>query len=275
MAAKGLTANKALAKINGQKKRCMVARASASDKAALVKQAEAQRKKTGVYFASEQSLSYLDGSLPGDYGFDPLGVYDPEGQGGVITQEWLRYAEVIHGRYAMLGAAGCIAPEFLGKIGFIPESTGIVWFKAGFIGPLSAGFDYWWDNYTLFVVQIVLMQFAELRRLQDFRKPGSMSKQYFLGLEKAFEGSGDPAYPGGPVFNFLGIGKDKYNGGLSNLDDLKLKEIKNGRLAMLAMFGYGAQAIMTGQGPYQNLLDHLADPVHNNLLGNFATVLGQ
>lgn len=29
-----------------------------------------------------------------------------------------------------------------------------------------------------------------------FRYPGSQGKQYFLGLEKAFEGSGNPIYPG-------------------------------------------------------------------------------
>ena len=30
-------------------------------------------------------LSYLDGSLPADYGFDPLGLLDPEGAGGFIN----------------------------------------------------------------------------------------------------------------------------------------------------------------------------------------------
>lgn len=43
------------------------------------------------------------------------------------------------------------------------------------------------------------MQFAELRRWQDFRNPGSQGKQYFLGLEEVLKGSGDPSYPGQPA----------------------------------------------------------------------------
>lgn len=229
-------------------------------------------KKTGLWWASEQSLSYLDGSLAGDFGFDPLGIYDPEAQGGVVTQEWLRYAELIHARYAMLGAAGCIAPEFLGKVGIIPESTGLVWFKAGVIGPLSSGFEYWTDNYTIFFGQIILMQFAELRRLQDFKKPGSMKEQYFLGFEGALGGSGDPCYPGGPIFNFMHFGEENcwFPGSRTedDLNEMKIREIKNGRMAMLAMFGYGAQAVLTGDGPFQNVLDHVSDPAHINMFGN-------
>jgi light-harvesting complex I chlorophyll a/b binding protein 3 len=215
-----------------------------------------------LVFASRQSLSYLDGSLAGDYGFDPLGLMDPEGAGGFIDPNWLVYAEIINGRFAMLGAAGAIAPEILGRAGLIPQETALPWFQTGVIPPMGT-YGYWADPYTLFVLEIALMGFAEHRRAQDYYKPGSMGKQYFLGFEKFLGGSGDPAYPGGPVFNFLGFGKNE-----KELKDLKIKEVKNGRLAMLAILGYFIQAIFTGVGPFQNLLDHLADPVHNNVLTN-------
>merc|ERR1711904_672939 len=232
--------------------------------------AKVGREKTGLWFASEQSLSYLDGSLPGDYGFDPLGVYDPQGKGFAVSPSWLQYAEVIHARWAMLGAAGCLAPEILGKLGVIPAATGVVWFKTGVIPPAGNFGQYWSDPYTIFFVEVILMQFAELKRFQDYRNPGSQGKQYFIGLENVLCGSGNPAYPGGPFFNMLGMGKSE-----KEMNSLKLKEIKNGRLAMLSMFGFGAQAVLTGKGPFENLIDHIADPVNCNILVNFGHPFGQ
>ncbi|XP_039005736.1 photosystem I chlorophyll a/b-binding protein 3-1, chloroplastic [Hibiscus syriacus] len=232
----------------------------------LVKAASTPPVKQGadrpLWFASKQSLTYLDGSLPGDYGFDPLGLSDPEGTGGFIEPKWLAYGEIINGRYAMLGAVGAIAPEILGKAGLIPAETALPWFKTGVIPPAGT-YNYWADPYTLFVFELALMGFAEHRRFQDWYNPGSMGKQYFLGFEKYLGGSGEPAYPGGPLFNPLGFGKDE-----KSLKDLKLKEVKNGRLAMLAILGYFIQGLVTGVGPYQNLLDHLADPFNNNVLTN-------
>ncbi|KAK3405106.1 hypothetical protein EUGRSUZ_K01362 [Eucalyptus grandis] len=183
-----------------------------------------------LWFASKQSLTYLDGSLPGDFGFDPLGLSDPEGTGGFIEPRWLAYGEIINGRFAMLGAVGSIAPEILGKAGLIPPETALPWFRTGVIPPAGT-YNYWADNYTLFVLEMALMGFAEHRRFQDWAKPG--------------------------------FGKDE-----KSMKDLKLKEVKNGRLAMLAIVGYFIQALVTGVGPYQNLLDHLADPVNNNILTN-------
>jgi light-harvesting complex I chlorophyll a/b binding protein 3 len=114
------------------------------------------------------------------------------------------------------------------------------------------------------------MGFAEIRRLQDYRKPGSQSKQFFLGLENVFGGSGTPAYPGGQFFNMTGMGaKDE-----AEMKTLKAKEVKNGRLAMIAMLGYFVQAMVTHQGPYENLCAHLANPSAANILTNFGKIGG-
>ena len=75
---------------------------------------------------------------------------------------------------------------------------------------------------------------------------------------------------GGPAFNFLGFGRSE-----NNLRDLQIKEVKNGRLAMIAVLGFGAQAVLTRQGPFQNLLDHLANPTANNILTNFGRIYNQ
>jgi light-harvesting complex I chlorophyll a/b binding protein 3 len=184
-----------------------------------------------------------------------------------VNPDWLRYSEVIHARWAMLGAAGCIAPEILASVGVIPQTPDeVLWFKTGVIPPAGTYNRYWADPYTLFYLEVIAFQFAELRRWQDFKKPGCMSEQYFLGLEKVLGNStGNPSYPGGPFFNFAGFGRNSE----AALKDLQTKEIKNGRLAMLAVFGYGAQAVITHEGPFKNLQDHLSDPFHHNILTNF------
>jgi len=254
--------------VSGQKLRCAgpaavaPARRNVVVKAVSGKPVKADRQ---TWFASPQSLSYLDGTLPGDFGFDPLGLSDPEAKGIFIQPKWLAYAEIINGRWAMLGAAGMIAPEILGKVGVIPKETGLVWFRSGVIPPLGT-YDYWADSKALFVLEILLVAFVEYRRGRDFRNTGYGDKTPLLGLEKFLGNTtGEPAYPGGPFFNVFGFGKDE-----ASLKELKTKEIKNGRLAMLAVLGYFLQAIVTGKGPFENLLDHLSDPVGNNLLTNLS-----
>jgi len=177
----------------------------------------------------------------------------------------LSYAELIHGRWAMLGAAGVVAPEFLGRWGVIPPETALPWFEAGGLFPESPGsfaypfanvsaFEYWANAPTLAWTMFVLMGFAEGRRYMDYKNPGSQSEQYFLGLENVLGGSGDPKYPGGQFFNMFNLGSNP-----EALASLKSKEVNNGRLAMVAMAGFGMQANVTRLGPVQNLYDIL-DP---------------
>lgn len=45
-----------------------------------------------------------------------------------------------------------------------------------------------------------------------------------------------------------------------SMDDFKWREIRNGRLAMVAFLGFAAQYGATGKGPIDNLTEHLADP---------------
>jgi hypothetical protein len=53
--------------------------------------------------------------------------------------------------------------------GAIPKETAVVWYRSGVIPPAGVYNNYWTDPFSLFFLEIVAVQFAELKRLQDYR----------------------------------------------------------------------------------------------------------
>ncbi|ACO63487.1 chlorophyll a/b-binding protein, psi-associated, chloroplast precursor [Micromonas commoda] len=164
--------------------------------------------------------AHLDGTLPGDFGFDPLGLgADPE------RLKYYQEAELMNARWAMMAVAGICTTEILG--------IGGPWYEAG-----AAEYDL--PINALLAVQFPVMGILELRRIRGWLATGKS------GVNETF--------PWDP----MGM----------NGDQMALKEVKNGRLAMIAFVGIVVQAIVYRTGPVAALKDHITDPFGCNMATN-------
>ncbi|XP_061376599.1 chlorophyll a-b binding protein CP29.3, chloroplastic [Gastrolobium bilobum] len=211
-----------------------------------------------VWFPKAQPPEWLDGTMIGDRGFDPFGFAKPaeylqfdldsldqnlakNEYGDVIGTRFetaevkptpfqpytevfglqrFRECELIHGRWAMLGALGALAVEAL---------TGVAWQDAGKVelveGSSYLGLPLPFSVTTLIWIEVLLLGYIEFQRNAE------------LDPEKRL-------YPGGKFFDPLGLANDP-----EEKARLQLAEIKHARLAMVVFLIFGIQAAVTGKGP--------------------------
>ncbi|CAN6710499.1 unnamed protein product [Malus baccata var. baccata] len=148
------------------------------------------------WMPGEPRPPYLDGSAPGDFGFDPLRLGEvPE------NLERFKESELIHCRWAMLAVPGILVPEALGLGNWVKaqEWAAVPGGQATYLGnPVP-----WGTLPTILVIEFLSIAFVEHQR--------SMEK--------------DPEkkkYPGG-AFDPLGYSKDP-----KKFAEYKVKEVKNG-----------------------------------------------
>ena len=227
-------------------------RGAASRRSVRVEAAAARRS----WAPGVAAPAHLDGSLAGDFGFDPLNLgKDPE------ALRWYVQSELVHGRTAMTAVAGILIPDILTKAGVLSVPQ---WYDATDAALAANGID----AKALFMVELFLCGFVEGKRWMDFRKPGSQGeKGSFLGFESSLKGVKN-GYPGG-IFDPLGLTQESPE----KTRDLEEKELRNGRLAMVAFAGFLAQHQVTpDQGPLDNLLAHLASPGTKTIFDNGVSI---
>lgn len=166
---------------------------------------------------------YLDGSMPGDYGFDPLGF--------VKSKEDLifyREAEIKHSRLAMLAALGWPLSEFLNrKFASFVHLAPVVDVDGKAPNPVTE-FDKINGNFWFAV-----LVFGSLVEFYDtFRSVRKIPGYY-------------PGNFGFDPFGFYPKEEDEQK-------LMQLAEIKHGRTAMMAVLFYGIEEMMTNHGvvPY-------------------------
>lgn len=151
----------------------------------------------------------------GDVGFDPLRFSD------FAPMDFLREAEIKHGRICMLAWVGFVAVDTGARIYPFPEA---------------------YEGLTSVTAHDALVEQGAMSQI--FLWCGLVEVISTIAVIQMLEGSGRE--PGDYGFDPLGFQKGKTE---EEKNEMKLREIKNGRLAMLAFSGIVTQSVLT-QGPF-------------------------
>ena len=191
----------------------------------------------------------LDGTLPGDRGFDPFNfAYDAD------ALQWYRTAEVKHARLAMLAAVGWPISELLDrKLAFLFNLKPLLVYQDRVPSVLNGGLDRTPGAYWAAALGVAF----------------AIESLGFLKESKAAN-AGTQYTPGDFGFDPLGLAKGK------SMEERKYKaeaELFNGRLAMLAITGFAIQEWWTQNSvinetpiffkPINIVLEQLQDAVGN------------
>ena len=156
---------------------------------------------------------------------------------------------MLHDRWAMLGTLWCLTPELLQTYTAIKDGASKgVWFKAGAMIFECDGLNYMVAPALVraqFIHAVLACQVVLMGAIRAYCVKGGP----FGGRDL------DMVYPGGKCFDPLGLADDS-----DMAAELKVKEIKNGRLAMFFMFGSCVQLAVTGEGPVENKASRIVDP---------------
>jgi light-harvesting complex I chlorophyll a/b binding protein 1 len=151
----------------------------------------------------------------GDVGFDPFRFSD------FVPMDFLREAELKHGRICMMAWLGFCAVDCGLRVYPLPEA---------------------YEGLTSVTAHDALVEYGAMGQM--FLWFGLAEVIGTVALMQTLNGSGRA--PGDYGLDPVGFLKDKSE---EEINDMKLKEIKNGRLAMLAFSGVVTQAVLT-QGPF-------------------------
>jgi len=221
-----------------------------SSRAAATTSVTMQQKSAAIPFLDRPPK--LDGTAVGDIGFDPLWVSSMLPDEGYF--KFLQEAEIKHGRVAMLAAAGAIAQDLFTFPGTVATFGNI---------KMTGAHD------------AILAMEGKGKNVATFHQMllwlGILEIASAFATIQMFKGD-TGRIPGDFAFDPLGMGK-------KDLATMQLKEIKNGRLAMIGIGGMVHHYILTGKGPleflggipnYKSCVDHPATALpflYNQVVG--------